>query len=203
MTETIIFYFDGLLADIAWRPLAGARWIWWISAAHLLAAVLCLIAGRRDRTIFRSDRDSKLPIFWFVLAAFMFLLFLNKLFDLQSLLTIWLRRTARDENWYSHRRTFQWIFVCASAAFSLICLVGGVLVLRTRWKQRGLAYAASVLLMTLIVVRTASYTQIDEILYHLPVVGNRVNAGLELAGAVLVSLGSLLSLRTTHVRRSV
>ena len=47
--------------------------------------------------------------------------------------------------------------------------------------------------LTLIAIRAASYHPIDMIIYHNPVVGNRVNAGLELAGALLVCLGARLA----------
>lgn len=203
MTQSLIADFGGLLADIVWRPFVGARWIWWISAAHFIAAMLCLVAGRRERTLFRNERDLQLPIFWFVLAAFMFLLFVNKLFDLQSLLTVFLRKAARDDGWYSQRRKLQWIFVVVSVAFGLIGLLGSIFLLQNRWMQRGLSYGAAVFLLTLIVVRTASYHPVDDILYHMPVVGNRVNAGLELAGAVVVGLGSFLWSPPRYERRIV
>ena len=201
MTESIVFDFYAVMADVVWRPFVGARWIWWISAAHFLAACVCIRAGQRETALERRDRSSKLPIFWFVLATFMFVLFLNKLFDLQSLLTVMLRKTARDDGWYFQRRTFQKIFVWISIVMGIVGLLGSWLVLRVRWKERSLAYAAAVFLLTLIVIRTASYHPVDEFLYLHPVAGNRVNAGLELAGAVLVGLGALWSLRQTGTGR--
>jgi hypothetical protein len=188
---------DYLLADIVWRPLIGARWIWVISAAHLLASWLCLQAGRKER--FKPDgrRDSIAPKFWLVLSVFMFVLFLNKFLDLQSLLTLSLRRSARVEGWYKNRRSLQYVFVVVSAAMGTTCLAASLYLLRSRWRQCGLACFAAVFLLTLVVIRSASYHPIDELIYGMPYVGNRANAGLELAGALLVCLGARLASRQT------
>ena len=181
---------DYLIADIVWRPLIGARWIWVISAAHLFACWLCFQAGRQKRLNPDGKPDSFAPTFWNLLGVFMFVLFLNKFLDLQSLITISMRNYAKSGGWLSDRRTFQVAFVAASAAIGGICLAVCVFVLRRRWRQCGLACSAAVFLLTLITIRTASYNPIDTLLYHLPLIGNRTNAGLELAGALLVCLGA-------------
>ncbi len=181
---------DYLLADIAWRPFIGARWIWVISAAHLLACWLCFQAGRQKRLKPDGKRDSIAQLFWIMLSFFMFLLFLNKFLDLQTLLTISMRNAARTGGWFSDRKKIQLEFIVASATIALICFVISTLLLRTRWRQCGLALCAAVFLLILITARLPSYHQIDKLLYHLPVVGNMMNAGLELAGALLVCLGA-------------
>ncbi len=184
-----------LLADYTWRPGFGARWIWWISAAHLLAAVLCFYVGRKEREISTLRARDGSPVFWFVLAAFMAALCINKVFDLETLLTMYLRQAARTEGWYNNRRMIQAIFVVGSVLLGLVCLAGSIYLLRGRWRQCGLACFAAFFLMILIVVRTASYHPVDEFLFHMPVFGNRVNASLELAGALLVSAGAAWGLR--------
>jgi hypothetical protein len=184
-----------LMADFVWRPGFGARWIWWISATHLLAAWLCYNVGKKERSISTDNNGYRSPVFWFVLAAFMAALCLNKVFDLLALVTIFLRKSARLEGWYAQRRSFQAVFVLASALIGLTCLAGSIYLLRGRWRQRGLACFAAVFLVTLIVVRTASYHPVDDILYHLPGIGNRMNAGLELTGAMLVSAGAVWTSR--------
>ena len=182
-----------LLADIAWRPFVGARWIWGISAAYLLASWLCFQAVRQPRFMLNGKRDSIAPKIWFALSAFMFALFLNKFLDLQSLATLSLRSNAKTSGWYANRTMLQYAFVIASAVMGTICLAASFFLLRGRWRQCGLASVAAVYLLTLIAIRAASYHPIDNIIYHNPVVGNRVNAGLELAGALLVCLGARLA----------
>ena len=179
-----------LLADNAWRPLIGARWIWVISAAHLLACWLCIQAVRHERFKPEGNPDSMARKFWIILAAFMFVLFLNKLLDLQSLLTVSMRNYARAGGWFADRSKAQVEFIVASAVMGAICFTVSGFLLRDRWRQCGLALFAAVLLLTLILVRMPSYHQIDKLLYALPVIGNRMNAGLELAGAILVCLGA-------------
>ena len=135
---------DYLLADIVWRPFIGARWIWVISAAHLLAAWLCFQAGRQPRFMPNGKHDSIAPKIWFALAAFMFALFLNTFLDLQSLATLYMRGNAKTSGWYANRRALQYVFVVASAVMGMACLAASFFLLRGRWRQCGLASVAAV-----------------------------------------------------------
>ena len=196
---SVVAQMESVLADIVWRPGTGARWIWWISAAHLVASCLCFLAGRSQRTA--SDETGTRPTtkFWFALSGFMIVLCLNKILDLQSLVTIFLRQMAQSEGWFENRRSFQAAFVIVAAVMGVMLLFVSVSVFRGRWRQCGLAYLAAVFLLTLVVIRTASYHPVDRFLYGLSGVGNRMNAGLELGGAILVGLGALFALpRSTH-----
>jgi hypothetical protein len=192
---------DYLLADIVWRPFIGARWIWVISAAHLLASWLCFQAARQPRFMLNGKRDSIAPKIWFALSLFMFALFLNKFLDLQSLATLYMRSNAKTSGWYANRRVLQYGFVIGSAVMGFLCLAVTFVFLRGRWRQCGLACFAAVCLLTLIVIRSASYHPIDVLIYHNPVVGNRVNAGLELAGSLLVCLGAWQAARSFPSQR--
>ena len=195
MDLAALYRMNVLLADSVWRPGFGARWLWWISLAHLVAFWLCLSAGKKEHSLSTGYVDSRGSNFWFVLALLMLALCLNKVFDVQTLLTMYLRKTARLDGWYVQRRSIQVVFVVATSIAGLIGLVASVYFLRSHWRQRGLAFMAAVFLLTLIVVRTASYHPVDNILYHLPVIKNRMNAGLELAGSLLVGCGALLASR--------
>ena len=182
-----------LLADIAWRPFTGARWIWVISAAHLLASWLCFQAGRQKRLKPDGKNDLIAQMFWILLSFFMFFLFLNKFLDLQSLLTVSMRKYAKTEGWISDRKKIQVEFIVASATIATICFAICAILLRRRWRQCGLALCAAVFLLILVLIRMPSYHMIDKLLYHLPVIGNMMNAGLELAGALLVCLAARLA----------
>ena len=194
---------DYLLADNAWRPLIGARWIWVISAAHLLGCWLSFHAGSQNRLKRDGKPDLIAQMFWIMLSVFMFVLFLNKFLDLQSLLTVSLRNSARAEGWFSDRKRVQFDFIVASAVLGMICLAISFIILRGRWRQCGLALCAAVFLLILILIRMPSYYVIDKLLYALPVVGNRMNAGLELAGALLVCLGARQASRPSTLQRVV
>ena len=188
--------FDPLLADVRWLPGFGARWLWGISAAHLLASWLCFRNATVECQPLTEGHHGRIPWFWRGLAAFMFALFLNKFFDLQTLITIFLRQQSRNEGWYPSRQSVQWIFVQAVLTVGVIVLVGSLYLLRSHWKQRGLASVSAIFLLTLILSRIPSHNRIDHFLYHMPYLGNHVNAGLELGASLLVSLGAFLPHRS-------
>lgn len=119
--------FDPLLADVRWLPGFGARWLWGISAAHLLASWLCFRNATVEYQPLTEGHHGRIPWFWRGLAAFMFALFLNKFFDLQTLITIFLRQQSRNEGWYPSRQSVQWIFVQAVLTVGVIVLVGSLL----------------------------------------------------------------------------
>ncbi|WP_397568668.1 hypothetical protein [Schlesneria sp. T3-172] len=195
-----------LLADLVWRPITGTRWGLAISAAHLLAALLCFRAATVQPAVQPTaetpegpgDQKSTRSLYWIGLALIMVLLSLNKLFDLQSLITIYGRGLAKDQGWYSDRRTLQVALVAGAAAVSLVGLLVSLYLLRGHWRERTLAHFSLAFLLTLVTIRTTSYGPLDAFLYGLPTVGNRMNAGLELAGAVLVSIGALQALQSRN-----
>lgn len=187
-----------LIADITWRPAFHDPYpfAWLIVALDFLAAWLCFSAGRRQPADSLGDhRSGRASRFWFVLAVSMILLGLNKQLDLQTLLTQLGRAIARIEGWYAQRRTIQIIFVIGCAVIGLIGLIASFQLLRGRWRQCGVAYLGIVFLATFVAIRTASLHHVDVVLYGLPVVGNWMNAGLELGGALLVSLGAYFAHR--------
>lgn len=181
------------LADIAWRPIFNdpQPWAWAITAAHFIACWLCILAGRRHW----GGGDSRLSQFWFLLAGAMLLLGMNKQLDLQTLLTMWGRQAARQGGWYAQRRTFQAAFVVVCAAAGLTGIAASFYFLRGRFRECGLAYLGIVFLLTFVVMRAASFHHVDVFLYHLPIIGNWMNAGLEFGGSMLVGLGALFSSR--------
>jgi hypothetical protein len=187
-----LFSSDLVLADIVWRPGYGARWIWAIALAQLIAAFLCLSAGKQELIPSDEGQQRRRSKFWSALSGLMFLLCLNKILDLQSLITIAFRQMARSENWYQNRQSLQATFVLIAVAGGVICVGLSAFVLRGRWNQRGLACFAAIFLIALVTIRMVSYHKVDRFLYGMPVIGNRMNAGMELAGSILVGLNAFL-----------
>ena len=187
-----------LIADLVWQPISGARWGLAISVAHFLAALLCwrvATTTNRDTSV-QGETDTRSGSrFWLTLAVIMFVFSMNKFFDLQSILTISGRSMAKQGGWYRQRQTLQAALVVVSFFVGLIGLLLSLRLLRGRWRERSLALFSVVFLLTLIAVRAASYSPIDKVLYGLPLIGNRMNAGLELAAAILVSLGAFWAAR--------
>jgi len=187
-----------LIADLVWQPISGARWGPAISVAHFVAALLCwrvATATNRDTSVQKETDNRSVSRFWLTLAVIMFVFSMNKFFDLQSILTMYGRSIAKQGGWYRQRQTLQAVLVLGAIVVGLIGLLLSLRLLRGRWRERSLAYVSVVFLLTLIAVRAASYSPVDKVLYALPVIGNRMNAGLELAAAILVSLGAFWAAR--------
>lgn len=191
-----------LLADMTWWPGFNDPdpMGWCVTVAHLTVSLLCFFAGKRSRQVqSEAGGDPGTSIFWYSLAAVMLGLGLNKQLDLHTLLTMIGREIAKRDGWYNQRRQFQLVFVIACAAIGLTCTVASLYVIRGRWRQCGLAFLGIVFLLTFIVIRAASFHHVDKLIYGLPFVENRVNAGLELAGSLMVCLGAFLASRGKSV----
>lgn len=184
-----------VIAGITWRPRIGDPnpLAWCITVAYFVACALCFFVARSQCAAAKGGKDSRLARFWFVLAALMFALGWNKQLDLQTLLTQCGREAARYFGWYQQRRPVQAVFVFACALLGMFVAVAGMRFLRNAWRQCGLSYLGAVLLLTFVVIRAASFHQIDVLLYHLPVVGYWMNTSLELSGILFVGLGALLA----------
>ena len=193
-----------LMADITWRPTFSDPnpLAWCIAAIHFVACWLCFSAGRSQTTASDAYNDVRPLRFWFVLAALMFALSVNKQLDLQTLLTQVGREIAKRGGWYSQRQPIQAAFVFGCVVVGMSCIGASFYVVRGRWRQYGLAYLGVCFLLTFIVIRAASFHRVDALLYHLPLIGNWMNAGLELGGALLVGLGAFLATRQTSEPQS-
>src|ERR1041385_1829152 len=101
-----------MVARITWTPSIGdPTWIGWVTVvAYGIAVLLCVRAGMRARQLGVKGRDDS-PEVWFVFAAVLFFLGINKQLDLQTLLIQAGREVALAESWYQFRRPVQLVFV--------------------------------------------------------------------------------------------
>lgn len=191
-----------MLADITWRPGIGDRnpFAWCVTVVYFLACWLCLSAGSVNRTASRHSGKSSPWWSWYVFAGMVLLLGMNKQLDLQVLLTQIGREVARHQGWYSQRRPVQAAFILAGTLMGMACAAIGYFVLRQHWRQVGVAYLGVICLTTFVLIRAASMHHIDVLLYRLPWVGNWMNLGWELGGAVLVACGAFMAGRGTSAR---
>lgn len=180
-----------LLSEITWRPSIGDPGPigWSITFSYLVAAVFCFLAGRNQQL----SRDRRLPWFWFVLSALMFGLGLNKQLDLQVLLVQIGREVARQDGWLQYRRLVQAVFVIIGAGVGIAGLAAAVSVIEGRWKQFGLSFLGTVLLLAFVVIRAAYLSNVSRLMDRIPVASIWINNGLELSGTVLVALGALIN----------
>ncbi|PZN92614.1 MAG: hypothetical protein DCF31_15555 [Alphaproteobacteria bacterium] len=155
---------------------------WLAVAGYLVGAALCL--WRRGGADAGRER-----LFWLVAALLLLGLGLNKQLDLQTMLTDWGRRAAREGGWYAQRRALQLAFVAAAAVAVLLVgagLAGLVRGLRLRVR---VVLAGLALLGAFVLVRVASFHHID-VAMRTPVLGLKLYTVLELAGIAIVIAGA-------------
>ena len=174
----------------SWSPTIGDPSLrgWLTVAAYGVAAAACWRAAGRERRA--EPARAGLELLWRILAAALVLLGFNKQLDLQSAVTELGRILAHGQGWYEQRRTVQIAFiavVCASGALGVAYLLylargahGGV-----RWALLG-----TLLLVTFIAVRAASFHRVDLFL-GLRHAGVTLNFALEVGGILLILAGAL------------
>lgn len=168
--------------DGEWRPGIGdPTFMGWLTVvAYLAAMVLCARVVLSPKTP-RPDR-----FFWWSFTAALLLLGINKQLDIQTYFTVLGRRLAKEQGWYSVRRTYQAAFVAGVAA------AGVVLLAALTWRmsrRRVVALIGMVFLVSFVVIRAASFTHVDGFLGR-GLGPMRWNWILELGGIVVIGWGA-------------
>jgi hypothetical protein len=162
----------------------------WVTVlAYAGAAVLCALCARADRG------DASRTRFWWVLAALLALLAINKQLDLQSWLTQFAKDLAFSQGWYERRRVVQVAFI---GVIALVGLAGQFWLYRlfrrhgreVRWAVLGLVF-----LSVFVVMRAASFHHVD-LLLRAELAGVRINWLLELGGLGCIAAAAALRLKT-------
>ena len=180
---------------ISWRPGIGdPTVIGWVTViAYGVAALLCLRAGLRiRRKQVQSQVDPPAP--WFVFAAALLFLGLNKQLDLQTLLIQAGRQIALAGGWYANRRAAEAVFFFVASAIVVASLffVGW----RTRqfFKRHPSALVGSFLLLSYLLLRSASIEHLDEAL-GLNLEDRPWMAAIELSGIICFAVAGLQTFR--------
>ncbi len=144
-----------------WSPGIGDPTLigWLIVAAYITAALLC--AWRAYSA--GKNRLTRPLAFLLTLTVVLTLLAVNKQLDLQTWLTGIARNMARERGWYQQRYIFQRSVVITIAA------AGGCLIILTAWfmrhcRRHRLALIGLILLLTFILIRSASFHSIDDVM---------------------------------------
>lgn len=174
---------------------AFTQWHWglgdnnvmgWVTVLVYLAAAVgsarVALALRGIDSVERRERR-----FWWIAAALMLGLALNKQLDLQTLLTLVARCNAHLAGWYDIRRTIQREFILAVALGGAGLLALLAYLLRGILGRVGLALLGLGFVCLFVVVRAASFHHVDTLLGTW-VFGVKMNWLLELPGPVLVAL---------------
>jgi hypothetical protein len=180
----------------------GARWEpgigdptfmgWFTVAAYFATSLLCGCAAWAARPS-EGKRWSNV-LFWAGAAVFLFGLGINKQLDLQTWFTLTGKNLALRQGWYEDRRGYQALFI----AFVMLTGVTGMTALvwstRGNFRQLRLALLGLAFLGCFIVVRAASFHNVDQML-GFRIGGAKVNWILEVGGIAVVGLGALQNLR--------
>ena len=118
---------------------------------------------------------------------------INKQLDLQSAFTGIGRIMAEQQGWYEHRGQFQVAFIAGIAMIGLTMFATALNLLRGAPNSTFCGLFGSAALAAFVIIRAASFHQIDAIL-GLSFSGLRFNWILEM-GALLVIIGSALRRR--------
>jgi hypothetical protein len=188
---TIVAYFAASWA--CWRAAAaeGQRAHGGRSGPAPLWLLLSWRAAAAEGQRAHGDRSGPAP-FWLLLTGFLLLLGINKQLDLQSALTDFGRRLAREQGWYDRRQEVQALFIALIAAISLVVLGAFGWLARAALRSRLLALLGLVFLVSFILIRASSFHQVD-VLIGLRLGGLKWNWILELGGIGCVGLAAVQS----------
>ncbi|MEK7265876.1 MAG: hypothetical protein AAB227_07230 [Pseudomonadota bacterium] len=162
----------------------------------LLLAAYAATAGVAGRRLFieagRVHQDKKAMMFWAVVALLLVILLVNRLFNLQALVTIAARCAAEAEGWYGARRPIQFFLILAASAIAGLVLALALL-RRKNWDER-LVLAGMAALIAFVAVRSVSFHWVDAYL-RLKVFGLNFNGLTEAAALAPVFFGAAWGLR--------
>lgn len=186
------------LNNIDWHPEIGdPTLLGWATVGIYVYAVFCSLRVFRASGRVFEHADSRHAQLWLGLTVCLAFLALNKQLDLQSLMTEVMKQVSIEQGWYQQRRRLQMIFIVALGAIG--ALVVALLWLRYRSVLRPhlLALTGFTFLLCFILMRAASFHNMDYLLREgiWPGSALRMNHVLELTGITLIIVNAHLLLR--------
>jgi hypothetical protein len=165
------------------------------SAAYLGITLLCIVGAWNAQHASSNPYLRRHRIFWLSLAAFFFLLFINKQFQILSWFTALGRGLAWGQGWHTDRQIVQqWIILVIFATVSVLLLLIFWSVrdtLRNYW----LILIGAGLLLGFTLIRAISFHAIDAFLFE-PHAGIQLNWIVELTLIVFVAGAIIASIRS-------
>jgi hypothetical protein len=166
---------------------------WSVVAAYIGAAVCC---GRAAMDCRAAPTRAVAPLWW-LLAAGLIFLGINKQLNLQTLMIVIGRNLSRAGHWYVARRRLQLIF---SVVFAALCL-GTLAWFSWRWRpffrQHRLVLAGLIVLALFVVVRASTINHADAFL-GINLKDKDWTWVLEIGGSALIGMGALTGRRSSE-----
>ncbi|MEZ5919931.1 MAG: hypothetical protein R3C60_01130 [Parvularculaceae bacterium] len=175
--------------DHSWAPaiLKAGPAGWALLAFYLLVLAAALFRAVKEAQALHLDK--KEVRFWLIVAGVLLALLANRLFDLQSVLTVTGRCAAIHEGWYAGRRGMQEWFVSGVFVLGAFTAVAGALFLRPQSRTDRWAVAGLVALIFFVAARAVSLHAIDHFLRR-SIAGLTINGLLEGAALLLILLSA-------------
>lgn len=171
---------------IAWRPQIGDPSVmgWVTVILYAVAAYYCIRIGFFRGADFRRHVKRQF-ILWRTLGLVLVLLCVNKQLDLQTFLTEVAKYYFRQHGLYEARRQFQLMFIGGLLAIGFISFFMLLASYRKVLRDNLLAIIGATFLMVYVVVRAASFHQVDRLIGS-SILGVKLNWMFEIFGLVLI-----------------
>lgn len=181
-----------------WSPGIGDPTLmgWLTVAGYLIAAVFSARAAAKAGG--RGKRHE--TTFWWITAAALFVLAINKELDLQSLFTAVGKHIATTQGWYDARRQVQLSFIVAVAAAALVAALMMLRIARRSDAAVRLALSGLIFIGAFVVIRASSFHRIDHWLGTGPLELRWIWI-LELGGIAIVAVAAAAYPRKHRRRR--
>jgi hypothetical protein len=161
---------------------------WSVVAAYICAAACCGRAALKSRD---ASTRSFAPVWW-LFAAGLFFLGINKQLNLQTLMIVIGRNLSSAGHWYGARRRVQLIFSAIFAASCLGALAWFAWRCRQFFRENQLALAGMIVLTLFVVLRAATINHTDQFL-GIDLKDDHWAWVLEITGSVLIGIGGVQS----------
>jgi len=185
------------MTNKGWEPGPGDPTIagWIIFAGYLIVAAF---AWRTARWESARGQD---PFLWRALSIACVALALNKQLDLHNAITCLGRNLARSEGWYRQRHSVQLGLIVSIVGMAAVSFWLVLRRLGPAWRRHRLTLAGMIALLTLILIRAASFHHLDRFL-RVDFGGIRFHAILEFTGICLLFLGALRAARDSSTPKA-
>ena len=169
----------------------------WVTVGlYLLAASL----SARAAGYAALRRQTRERLFWRIAAVLLVISAANELLDLQTLLTLIGRVSARANGWYTVRREVQYAFLLALAGAGLLAALAILRLIMRAHPALKLAYPGLLLVALFVFLRAASIHHVDRIF-------TRISPGFrwawlaEMSGVLIITAAAALYCRPTRSKR--
>lgn len=159
---------------------------WSITLGYLSGAALSFLRARQ----YVGSDAGRHELFWFLIAAFLFLMGLNKQLDLQTAVFEAGRETALHFGWYGYRRQVVTGFISLLFAWGMASQAWLYSVLTRFDRREKLALLGLGVLFVFVAVRAAYFQHIDFFTNNDAILAQRIHWMMEITGILCIAIAA-------------